>query len=75
MLFRLAAGSIERSSAVPVMLAPGVYVARNIRRGPSGSGWSLVASYAYATIRNTNKLADGGSPTTSRFMIGLGWYQ
>jgi hypothetical protein len=74
-LFRLAAGSIERTPAVPVMLAPGIYVARHIRTEPDGSGWSLHASYSYATIRNTVKSADGRSPTTSRLLLGVGWYQ
>ncbi|MGH7579876.1 MAG: hypothetical protein ACREM9_06870 [Gemmatimonadales bacterium] len=74
-LFRLAAGSIERSSAVPVMLAPGIYVARHIRTSRDGSGWSLHGSYAYATIRNSYKLAEGRAPTTSRLLFGVGWYQ
>jgi hypothetical protein len=74
-LFRLAAGSISRSSEVPVMLAPGLYVARHIRTGPSGKGWSLHASYALATIRNTPKSPEGKAPTTSRILVGVGWYQ
>lgn len=74
-LFRVAAGSISRSSEVPVMLAPGIYVARHIRTGQQGSGWSLHASYAYATIRNTPKSAQGGAPTTNRLLLGAGWYQ
>jgi hypothetical protein len=74
-LFRLAAGSISRSNEVPVMLAPGLYVARHIRTDQKGSGWSLHASYAYGTIRNTPKSAEGTAPTTSRLLLGVGWYQ
>jgi hypothetical protein len=74
-LFRLAAGSISRSSEVPVMLAPGIYVARHIRTDQDGSGWSLHASYAYATIRNTPKLDGASAPTTNRLLLGVGWYQ
>jgi hypothetical protein len=75
-LFRVAMGSVERAIEVPVMLAPGVYVARHIRTGLDGSGWSLHASYAYATIRNTPKArVDGESPTTHRVLLGVGWYR
>ena len=74
-LFRLAAGSISRSSEVPVMLAPGIYLARHIRTDQDGSGWSLHASYSYATIRNTPKSPDGSAPTTGRLLFGVGWYQ
>jgi hypothetical protein len=74
-LFRLAAGSISRTNEVPVMLAPGIYVARHIRTDQKGSGWSLLASYAYGTIRNTPKSAEGKVPTTSRLLFGLGWFR
>lgn len=74
-LFRVAAGSISRSNEVPVMLAPGIYVARHIRTDPKGSGWSLQASYAYGTIRNTPKSDQDRSPTTNRLLLGVGWYQ
>jgi hypothetical protein len=74
-LFRLAAGSISRSNEVPVMLAPGLYVARHIRTDQKGSGWSLLASYAYGTIRNTPKSPEGKAPTTSRLLLGVGRYQ
>jgi hypothetical protein len=74
-LFRVAAGSISRSNEVPVMLAPGLYVARHIRTDQKGSGWSLHASYAYATIRNTPKLRGAKAPTSNRLLLGMGWYQ
>jgi len=50
-------------------------VARHIRTDQKGSGWSLHASYAYGTIRNTPKSAQGSAPTTSRLLLGVGWYQ
>lgn len=74
-LFRVGAGSISRSSEVPVMLAPGIYVARHIRTDQDGSGWSLHASYAYATIRNVPRPAEVRAPTTNRLLLGMGWYQ
>ena len=74
-LFRVGAGSISRSSDVPVMLAPGIYVARHIRTDQDGSGWSFHASYSYATIRNTPKSPEGRAPTTNRLLLGVGWYQ
>lgn len=74
-LFRFAAGSINQSSEVPVMLAPGLYLARQVRTRPDGAGWSFQASYAYGTIRNTPKAPDGSAPTTSRVMLGIGYYR
>jgi len=75
-LFRIAMGSVERATEVPVLLAPGIYVARHIRTASDGRGWSLHASYAYGTIRNTPKeRVDGKSPTTNRLLFGAGWYR
>jgi hypothetical protein len=74
-LFRFALGSNSRSSETPVMLAPGIYVARHIRTDQDGSGWSLHASYSFASFRNTPKTADGGTPTARRLLLGVGWYQ
>jgi hypothetical protein len=77
-LFRFGAGSINRSSTVPVIFAPGAYVARHIRTGASGSGWSIMASYAHPTYKgfptplgNT----DAVPPHNDRLTLGLGWYQ
>ncbi len=57
------------------MMAPGLYLARHLRTATDGSGWSLHASYSYATIRNTPKSPEGEAPTTNRLLIGFGWYQ
>jgi hypothetical protein len=74
-LFRWAIGSVSRSSEVPVMLAPGLYIARHVRTDQKGSGWSLHASYAYATLRNTPRSAEGNAATTNRLLLGAGWYR
>lgn len=74
-LFRFGIGSGSRSSETLVMLAPGVYVARHLRTDQDGSGWSLHASYSFASFLNTPKAPDGSTPTASRLLLGVGWYQ
>jgi hypothetical protein len=74
-LFRVAIGSVSGSSDTPVMLAPGLYVARHIRTNESGAGWSLHASYSFASLRNVPKFPDGDRPANRRLLLGVGWYQ
>jgi len=76
-LFRFGAGSINRSSTVPVILAPGVYVARHVRN-TRGAGWSVQASYSHATYKGFSTPlgnTDAVPPHSDRLMLGLGWYQ
>jgi hypothetical protein len=79
--FRFGAGSISASPDVPVILAPGLYVARHIRTDPSGSGWSLQLSYAHAWFKGFSKRSDAFEPLpevaphSDRVTFGFGWYQ
>jgi hypothetical protein len=76
-LFRAGIGIISASAYDPIILAPGLYVARHVRAKPDGSGWSIMASYHHATVRNVNR--DVGTqaserPTSERLRFGFGWY-
>jgi hypothetical protein len=87
-LFRAGLGMVSRVSRDPVILAPGLYVARHIRTAPDGRGWSLQASYARAWFKGFAKPRDGfdpqtgevipahiATPASNRWLIGVGWYQ
>jgi hypothetical protein len=87
-LFRAGLGNVAGRNVNPVMLAPGLYVARHIRTAPDGRGWSLHASWARAWYRGFTKpldswnpetgeiiRAEAASPESSRLLLGVGWYQ
>lgn len=77
-LLRLGGGSIERASSVPFLLAPGLYLARHIRRNQSGAGWSFQASWSHATYKGFPSAlgnADPAHPHSDRLAFGVGWYQ
>jgi hypothetical protein len=76
-LFRFGLGSIERTSRTPVILAPGAYVARQIRSSGDGASWSIQASYTHAWYAGFASPigTDGGPPHGDRVTLGLGWYQ
>jgi hypothetical protein len=77
-LFRLGIGEISRSPDSPIILAPGLYVARQIRRDASGRGWSLQLAYSHPTLRRFAKAptgVEGVTPHSDRLLFGLGWYQ
>ncbi|HEX3234792.1 MAG TPA: hypothetical protein VHR41_11390 [Gemmatimonadales bacterium] len=77
-LFRVGLGEISRSADVPIILAPGGYVARQIRRDASGRGWSLQLAYSHPTLYRFAKPLDGGegvTPHSDRLLFGIGWYQ
>ncbi len=65
-LTRIGIGIVGRVNVNPASVAPGLYVARQIRRDGSGGGWNLMASYARVWISGT----DGAQ--SNRFAIGLG---
>ncbi len=65
-LTRLGLGIVNSINVNPVSVAPGVYVAYNIRRDGAQGGWTLIASYARAWISGTE------GAQSSRFAIGLG---
>ena len=76
-LFRVGQGLISASSATPVILAPGLYVARQIRSSSSGGGWSMQASYSRPFYK-FNKPAGGADAVTRnghRMSFALGWYR
>jgi hypothetical protein len=77
-LLRLGGGSIERASSVPFLLAPGLYLARHIRRNQSGAGWSFQASWSHATYKGFPSALGNADPThphSDRLAFGVGWYQ
>ena len=76
-LLRFGVGMISRSSERPIILGPGFYVARHIRKNSSGSGWSLQASYSRASFRGFEPQGAGGGviPVSNRVTFGVGWYQ
>jgi hypothetical protein len=75
-LFRFGVGMISASRETPVIVAPGIYVARSISTSKSGR-WSLQASYSRAFYKNFI-LPTGGVPATPkghRISFGVGWYR
>ena len=77
-LLRLGGGSIERSASVPFLLAPGVYLARHVRRNQSGAGWSFQASWSHATYKGFPTSLGNANPIhphNDRLALGVGWYQ
>ena len=77
-LFRFGVGMISGVSQTPVVLAPGAYVARNIRKDSSGSGWSFQVSYLHAFYRGFGSpigVRSGSGPQSNRLSFGVGWYQ
>lgn len=77
-LFRVGLGSIERTSTTPAMLAPGAYIARQIRSNDHGGGWSIQGSYShafYSGFRTPLGSTGNERPHSDRLALGLGWYQ
>jgi hypothetical protein len=75
-LFRFGAGIISASPETPVLIAPGVYVARSIPSSSHGR-WSLQASYSRAFYRNFTRPtgAEPATPKGHRVSFGIGWYR
>jgi hypothetical protein len=77
-LLRFGVGIISGGIETPVVLAPGFYVARHIRKDSDGSGWSFQASYSRAFYRGFSTpsgVSAGSGPQSNRFSLGVGWYQ
>ena len=75
-LFRFGVGMISASRETPVIVAPGIYVARSINSSKAGR-WSLQASYSRAFYKNFT-LPTGSVPATPkghRVSFGVGWYR
>jgi hypothetical protein len=65
-LTRFGIGIVEKVNVNPISVAPGLYVAHQIRRDGADGGWSLIASYSRIWISGT----DGAQ--SNRFAIGIG---
>jgi hypothetical protein len=76
-LFRLGLGLISASPVTPAILAPGFYIARQIRSSSSGGGWSMQASYARPFYKFNKPAGGGDAPTRNghRLTFGIGWYR
>jgi hypothetical protein len=78
-LLRFGAGMISASSDTPTILAPGVYVARNIRTGSQGPSWRIQASYSHGWFHGFSTpsgiTGEDQLPTSDRVALGIGWYQ
>jgi hypothetical protein len=77
-LFRFGVGIISAASVTPTTIAPGLYVARHIRRDARGAGWSIQMSYARPSYRGFAKpfgAVGTMHPTSNRLSFGVGWYQ
>jgi hypothetical protein len=77
-LFRFGVGMISGVSDTPIVLAPGIYLARQIRKDSDGSGWSFQVSYSHAFYRGFHRpsgVSTGSGPQSNRLSFGVGWYQ
>ena len=77
-LFRFGVGMISGVSETPIVLGPGFYVARHIRKDSDGSGWSFQVSYLHAFYRGFDSptgVSSGSGPQSNRLSFGVGWYQ
>jgi hypothetical protein len=77
-LLRFGVGMISASPDTPTILAPGAYIARNIRTGSQAS-WRFQASYSHGWFRGFSSPSGftGAEqvPTSDRITLGIGWYQ
>ncbi len=77
-LLRFGVGMISAAPETPTILAPGLYIARHVRRNSAGSGWSFQASYSRAFFRGfaaPTGVLGGVTPQSNRVSFGVGWYQ
>jgi hypothetical protein len=76
-LLRFGVGMISASPDTPTILAPGAYIARNIRTG--ASSWRVQASYSHGWFRGFSKpsgfTGEDQLPTSDRIALGIGWYR
>jgi hypothetical protein len=76
-LFRFGVGMISASSATPVMVAPGGYIARQIRGLSHSGGWTLQASYSRSFYKGFPRPTgtEPATPKGHRLSFGVGWYR
>ena len=75
-LVRVGIGMISASRETPVIVAPGLYIARSITGSKSGR-WSLQASYSRAFYKNfiRDSEEEPATPKGHRVSFGVGWYR
>jgi hypothetical protein len=77
-LLRFGVGLISASPATPIVLGPGVYVARHLATSSSGEGWSVQASYSRGYFKGfTKPYGSIGevTPQSNRLSLGIAWYR
>jgi hypothetical protein len=77
-LFRFGVGINSMSSTAPMLLGPGVYVARHIRTNRRKASWSFQLSYIRASFPGFNRpyyISESVTPKSHRLSFGIGWYQ
>jgi hypothetical protein len=76
-LFRFGVGMISAAPDTPVLMAPGVYLARFIRTSSRTDGWSLQASYSHPFYKGFARPtgAEPATPHGHRLSLGVGWYR
>jgi hypothetical protein len=72
-LLRGGFGMVSKVNRNPTLVAPGVYLSRNIRVNPSGKGWSFTLAWHHYLVGNRG---EGTHRVESEMMtLGLGYYQ
>ena len=72
-LLRVGFGMVSKVNRNPTLIAPGLYVSRNIRLNQSGKGWSFTLAYHHYLVGNRG---EGTSKVGSEMMtLGVGYYQ
>ena len=78
-LLRFGVGMISAYPTTPTVLSPGLFLARQLHRGPSGTGWTLQASYSRSFYKGFAKPFDAEgvtvTPKSHRVSLGIGWYR
>jgi hypothetical protein len=76
-LFRFGVGMISASPATPVVIAPGAYIARQLRSVSHQGGWTLQASYSRSFYKGFTRPigTEPATPKGHRFSVGVGWYR
>jgi hypothetical protein len=78
-LLRFGVGLISASPASPIVLGPGLYVARHLGVSPAGAGWTIQASYSRAYFlgftRSSTEVGETVTPQSHRLSLGVAWYR
>jgi hypothetical protein len=72
-LLRTGFGFISKANRNPTLVAPGLYLARNIRLNQGGKGWSFMLAWRHGLVGNRG---EGVSRTTTEMAtFSIGYYQ